>query len=453
MRFSPYRRLMLKLMASSAALPLAMPVVAAFGQDLAGRIIILSDLHSAYERTGQLLAAVEAEIAGNAAPHLIFINGDVFEAGNVVASRSQGAIDWAFVEALGKLAPTVLNIGNHEPDLATDLADVVSKAKEMGITVISNIVDARSGAGFTEPSAKLALGDLPVKVVGIATNAVGTYPAAVRETLDIPEAPQWAEENLPALLDGEGLSVVLSHAGVVADRAMLPMLADGTLLIGGHDHLLFEHEEGRTRYVHTGSWSSVYTVAEIGADQSITLKQVTVDAEAAPSPVLGELIAATLAEHMTAEELAEIGTSPAAMTLAETGRFVAKTMAAGAEGDIGFIGHTTLGTGLPAGPVSKYAFDAVVRFDGKLVVAEVDAATLAEILAVCNQDEAKTLEQRTGDFLYAAPADLPTRDSYRLVTNDWSATNQKSYFGREDLVFTPGPDIALKALVVDALKA
>lgn len=140
------------------------------------------------------------------------------------------------------------------------------------------------------------------------------------------------------------------------------------------------------------------------------------------------------------------------MTLAETGRFVAESMATAGEGDIGFIGHTTLGNGLPQGEVSKYAFDSVVRFDGKLMVADVDAKTLAEILAVVNQDEAQTLEQRTGDFLYAAPTGLPTKEVYRLVTNDWSATNQKSYFGREDLVFTPGPDVALKALVVAALK-
>ncbi|MCS6760111.1 MAG: 5'-nucleotidase C-terminal domain-containing protein [Candidatus Devosia euplotis] len=202
---------------------------------------------------------------------------------------------------------------------------------------------------------------------------------------------------------------MFSHAGVVADRAILPLLPDGTLIVGDHDHLLLTHEEGRSRYLHTGSWSNVYTVAEIAADGAIIIGQ------------------------------------------SEIGRFVAATMATGAEADVGFIGHTTLGTGLPQGDVSQYGFNAIVRFDDKLILAEVSAQVLAEILARANQDGAQTLEQRTGNFLYAAPTDLPTKDHYTIAANDWPTTNQKSYFGRKDLVFTPGPEVMLKALVIQAL--
>ena len=446
------RRLALQLLGSAAALPFIASATAALAQEAAGRIIVLSDLHSAYERTAELLATLESEVASNPVPHLILINGDVFELGNVVAVRSAGIIDWAFLEALSALAPTVLNIGNHEPDLDPDMANVIAQAQEIGITVVSNITDTRTGDLYTNTTADLTLGDLPVRVVGIATDKLNTYPKATREALTIPEPAVWATENLAGLLEGDALSVVLSHAGVVADRTILPLLADGTLLIGGHDHLTFTHDEGKTRYVHTGSWSSTYTIVAVAADKSMSVAQSRVADDAAANAELAALIRDTLAEHLTEEELAAIGTSPTAMTLGQTGRFVAESMAKAGEGDIGFIGHTTLGNGLPQGDVSKYAFDSIVRFDGKLVIAEVDAATLAEILAVVNQDDAQTLEQRTGDFLYAAPTGLPTKDVYRLVTNDWSATNQKSYFGREDLVFTPGPEVGIKALVVAALK-
>lgn len=445
------RRFALQLLGSAAALPLIASATPAMAEDAVGRIIVLSDLHSAYERTAELLATIESEISGNPVPHIILINGDVFELGNVVAVRSAGVIDWAFLEAIAALAPTVLNIGNHEPDLDTDLANVIAQAEEIGITVVSNISDTRTGELYANSSTDLTLGDLAVRVAGIATDKLNTYPKDTREALTIPEPAAWAKDHLAGFLDGDVLPVVLSHAGVVADRAILPLLPDGTLIVGGHDHLTFTHDEGKTRYVHTGSWSSTYTVVTVAADRSMNVEQASVRDDVTPNEALATLIRDTLAEHLTPDELAAIGTSPAAMTLAQTGRFVAESMAKAGEGDVGFIGHTTLGNGLPLGEVSKYAFDSVVRFDGKLMVAEVDGPTLAEILAVVNQDEAKTLEQRTGDFLYAAPTGLPTKDVYRLVTNDWSATNQKSYFGREDLVFNPGPDVGLKALVVDAL--
>lgn len=444
------RRLALQLLASSAALPLLGPAIAS-AQEAAGRIIVLSDLHSAYERTAHLLGALEAEIADNPVPHLILINGDVFELGNVVTMRSQGVIDWALLDAIAKLAPTVLNIGNHEPDIDTDLANFVARARSIGITVVSNITDTRTGDLYAETTADLTLGELPIRLLGIATASINTYPKETREALTIPEPAEWASENLAGLLADSGLNVVLSHAGVVADRTILPLLPDGSLLVGGHDHLLLSHHEGRTRYVHTGSWSSVYTVIDVGADATLSVAQVSVSEETAPNAALAALVDETLAAHLTAEELAVIGTAEAEMSLAETGRFVAQLVAEAGEGDIGFIGHTTLGNGLPAGPISKYAFDSVVRFDGKLMVAEVDAATLAEILAVVNQDEAETLDQRTGDFLYAAPNATPDKATYRLVTGDWPAMNQKAYFGREDLVFSPGPEIGIKALVIDAL--
>jgi len=449
MQINLHRRSALQLLASSVAL---LPMAAyAQGPAPAGRILILSDLHSAYERSAQLLAALEAEVAIHDVPHLIVINGDVFEIGNAVTKRSGGAMDWAFLQALARLAPTVLNLGNHEPDLVEDLSEAIARAQAAGLTVVSNIGDARTGQPFVGATAALRLGDMPVKLVGIATDAITTYPKAQRESLAIPAPVDWAAAHLGDALAGPGLNIVLSHAGVVADRAILPMLPDGTLLIGGHDHLLFTHVQGATRYVHTGSWSSTYTVADIGADGAIGLTQVPVDPAGPASADLAALIATTMAEHLTDAERATVATAPAALTLAETGRFVAAAMAQAAGADVGFIGHTTLGTGLPAGAVSLHAFNSVVRFDGKLVVAEVDAATLSEILAICNQDQAATLDQRTGDFLYAAPSELPQKATYRIVTGDWPAMNQKKYFLREDLSFAPGPEVTIKPLVVAAI--
>lgn len=445
------RRHLLQLLASTAALPLL--GAPAFAQSApAARLIVLSDLHSAYERSAQLLAAVAAEIAANPAPAAILINGDVFELGNVVANRSAGAVDWRLLEKLSRLAPTILNIGNHEPDLITDLAEVIVRARKAGVTVVSNITDTRTGALYTQPGFQLDLGSVPVALVGLATPAINTYPKPSRDLLNIPDPVEWASANLEASLPAGSLHVVLSHAGVVADRGILPLLADGSLLIGGHDHLILEHAEGATRYLHTGSWSSLFTVVDIAADRALSLRQVNVALDGPADEELASLIASTFAEHLTVEELAVVGISSRAQSLGESARFAAATLATATGADVGFIGHTTFGTGLPSGEVTRFVFDSVVRFDGKLVTTEVDHATLDQILAITNQDGDIPLAARTGDFLYASPLELADKAIYKLVTNDWSATNQKSYFGREDLAFTEvTPTLPVKGTVLKAL--
>jgi len=450
MRAEITRRSLLALLASTSILPIVPTTAFAAGQGF--QAIILSDLHSAYERMGQLLAVVEKQVAGAGAPQVILINGDIFELGNVVASRSGGEIDWAFLGALAKLAPVVVNIGNHEPDLDNDLAHFVERARGLGVTVLSNIIDKRNGKPYADAGKQIEIGGLKIKLAAFATDAIGTYPKPTREMMDIPKPVEWAKANLPALLSGDGVNIVLSHAGVVPDRDILPILPDGTLMIGGHDHLTLTHSQGETRYIHTGSWSSAIMVASFkAAGKAPELARIEIDRTGPSSAVLKDLIPAVLAKHLKDEERAVVARTAKAMTLGETARFAAQAMVARTGADIGFIGHTSFGTGLPAGDISRFDFNAGLRFEGKLMVSEVDAAALAAILARCNQDGDIPLAARTGDFLYAAPKAPEGKQRYRIVCNDWSAINQKSYFGREDITFAEVPDIKLKQLVAETL--
>ncbi|MBA4013021.1 MAG: serine/threonine protein phosphatase [Phenylobacterium sp.] len=411
----------------------------------------MSDLHSAYERTGQLLAALAAEVAAHKVPHVIAVDGDVFEHGNVAAVRSNGEIDWAFLAALPKIAPTVVNIGNHDTDLTTDLAEVVARLRGLGVTVVSNIVDARTGAPYAPAQADLPLGKRTLRVVGIATNSINTYVAASRPTLQIPVPGEWARANLAPALAGADLVMVMSHAGVAPDREILPLLPDGTLMVGGHNHLQFQHRQGASLYVHTGSWSNAYTAVPLRAAGPGDAVSVPVALDGPVAPALADLIPTVLPRSLTDDERAILGTSPAALSLGDTGRAVAAAMARAAGADAGFIGHTTLGTGLPAGPVSRYAFDAVVRFEGKLMVAEIPRARLATFLVRANQDRPMPLADRNGDFLYGEQVSVPTGDTVRIATTDWNATNQGEYFGAKDLAFREVEGLRLKTVAAKGL--
>ncbi|MGV3578040.1 metallophosphoesterase [Brevundimonas sp.] len=444
---TPSRRRVLQIVGASAV---ATGLTGMKRSEATLRVLAVSDMHSAYERTARLLAAFATEVRASPAPHVIAINGDLFEHGNVAAVRSGGVVDWAFLEALPGIAPTVFNLGNHDNDLTPDLAEVVTRLKALGIHVVSTIRDTRTGRTYAEPSTTLTLGDRALRVVGLATNALGTYPAASRPQLDIPAADDWARAHLAEALTGADLVMVMSHAGVAADRGILPLLPDGALLVGGHNHLQFQHQQGRSAYVHTGSWTRAYTVAEYRSDGSVTAVSRDIALDAPASPRLADLIAATLAAHLTEEERAVLGTSPHALSLGDTGRAVAAGFARAVGADAGFIGHTTLGTGLPAGPVSRYVFDSVVRFDGKLMVATVSRDRFDGFMARANQDRPMPLADRNGDFLYgAAPGALG--DQVRIVTTDWCANNQAEYFGTADLVFEEAPGLRVKAVAASTL--
>src|SRR5690606_5064980 len=99
-----------------------------------------------------------------------------------------------------------------------------------------------------------------------------------------------------------------------------------------------------------------------------------------------------------------------------------------------------------------YAFDACVRFDGAVAVAEVDGRRLAQILARANPGPDTPFDERTGEYLVAAaPAEIDPDRTYRLATNDWGVRNQRAYFGEVELTFAEVPGLRFKAAVRQAL--
>lgn len=421
-----------------------------------GLVVVVGDQHSAYERTAQFVGRIDRLQRENpGVPLAVLINGDSLEYGNGVARRTAGAIDFALFAALARRALTVINLGNHEPEFH-DVAETVQRLEAAGLTVISgNLRNPATGKAYARASARVRLGPHELTIVGVTTDKLSTYRVAIRPQLDLADPAVWAREHFPSLLQAAALPVVLSHSGLKADRAMFPVVPDGALFAGAHDHLRFVHRMGRTTYFHSGSWMDFLSVARLrrsGGRLQWDVEQLPLEAGEPPEPTLARLIRETLARELTPEETQRVGRTPRELGPSEAAGFATEAARIAAGADVAVIGATTFGAGLPGGDVARFAFDACVRFDGTLWTAEVDGAWLASLLRRANQGPATPFSERGGENLIAAVGAEPTPGrTFRLVTTDWVAKNARTYLGDTPPVLTERPELKLKAAVIAAL--
>jgi 5'-nucleotidase / UDP-sugar diphosphatase len=217
------------------------------------------------------------------------------------------------------------------------------------------------------------------------------------------------------------------------------------------------HREGRTVYVHSGSWNEFLTLAfwcadERGGRWEVRQQRIATDDPA--EPALAKLIRDTETKHLTAEDTAVVGRAPHALSPEEAAGFVVAAVRMAAGVDAALIGRTTFGAGLPAGEVTRAMFDACVRFDGTIHTGEVSGAELQALLAVANETTDTPFAQRRGDYLVAqGPETISPERRYRIATTDWVARNAGKYLGATKVALTEQPALRLKRIATVALNS
>ena len=343
------RRLVLRAgVAASAALTLPRAWAQPAGHDFV--LISLADLHSPYAQLPRLLAQVRAIAEKASARVLILVNGDVFERGNVVALRSSGGADFAFLHALSEIAETIVNFGNHETALFDDPRDARDAVARGRIKIIGSLIDARTGDALLPPAAVFSVRGGEAVILGVGTDQMATYRAAPRSLLFAPKPATYVEAWLPRVSSRAKAVVIASHAGVQADKEILARTPPHTLVIGAHDHLRFDanYAEQR-RLIHGGSWGNHLRVVSIrvheNAGPGFDIAELPL-ADAA-DPALAAEIAKQESAHLTAEDRAEIARLPQALDLAGAALAAAEAVRKAANADVAFLNHTTFGDGLP----------------------------------------------------------------------------------------------------------
>lgn len=420
-------------------------------------IVNMADTHSAYDAYPRLVTMAKRLRAEYDEASLVFaLNGDLFELGNAVAQRSAGEADWEFLRRLGTLAPVVVNMGNHEFDFVSP-KQFIETARHHDITVLGTIRDAESGELLAPEFTDIMVGDQRVRIVGVATNQMNTYPASVREALSIPDPTEWSRDSLPRIAAAADHTIILSHAGLPADKAILPNAPENVLFaVGGHDHLTFRQQFHGIPYMHNGFRGELVNVTEVYLEEdtpTLVYRNIETRSVEQPDQRMAALIEEMRDRHLTAEDLAPVGTVPRDMTVREAALWSVKTVRDAMGADAAFLNHTSFGSGLQEGALPKYRFDQFMRFDNDVMVATVDAETLRTIMARSNQHEIRDLAKRSGDFLYASDLEIQDGREYRIATSSWVALdfNQERYLGTT-VTFDKVEGVTTKGILTDAMQ-
>lgn len=443
------RRLALKTFAASAFVAGApMGVLAGEGQAEA-LLFTLADLHAPYARLPALLERVEQIVARERVPAAMLINGDIFERGNVVCARSQGAADWAFIEALSAQMPVVINLGNHETAVLDDMATFVARAEQAGARVISNLIDTRTDRFFAPFATRIGLGGMRVGLLGLGATNPFVYRKPVRDTLAFLDTASFVADASADVLGGVDQGVVMSHAGLGSDKAFIGALPDGTLLQGAHDHLSCEFAQGATRYFHGASWGTSLGVVRLkraggGVVSSLSFEPIRARSVAGD---LADFIDEQSEAHLLAEDREVIAQIPRDFDLHDSILLGTEALREATEADVAMIGHTTFGAPLSSGPLTRHEYAGYLRFGGPVAVADISGARLQGLLSRTNQFAARRLAERSGDYLHVAALDVDPARSYRVAVNGWTAKNQKAYLGTTDLDFQTVDGLELRGLI------
>lgn len=418
----------------------------------------MADTHSSYDTYPQILWKIkELKTDYHNSKILVLFDGDLFESGNIVSKKSNGLIDLEFLKSLGKYATVIINVGNHEFDVMNP-KDFLASAKNAGAVVIGNV--SAKDMPDLPPYTDVKLDGKTIRIIGLGVNNINTYPKALRKTISVPEPVKWMSDNYPKFSKDCDYSIILSHAGLVPDLSILKLFKDDTSVLymaGAHDHINIHQKVADTNYMHNGfkgerlNIAEIYLANENKAD--VIFKNILTKDIKGHDKDLTTLIDDVTKKNLTDADRKIIGTVKKDMSVVEAALWSVEALRNKVGADAAFLNHTSFGSGLKKGPLAKYLFDQFMRFDNKVMLAEVDAKTLQAILEKCNQHEKEDIYKRSGDFLYTGKIKPKEGKTYKIVTSSWAALdfNQEKYFGQK-IKFTQIPELTTKGIITESLK-
>lgn len=385
------------------------------------RIICINDFHAELRETeatpgcAKYVSAVRQYL--NKYPDtLVLFGGDNYK-GDPISEYSDGLPVTALMQQLGTAASVV---GNHEFDFTMDTLEKWQKAGDYQF-LAANLVDSVSGKApsFVKPYCIAEKSGLKIAVIGLATKEnldTSTHPSDIRH-LEITDGLEAVKHWFTYLQDGNDPSgipdavIALTHFGlkydpdgeVIGDE-MLALCRSGIPIHGAfaaHWHQFMALEISGVPVAQGGSRGQGFAVLTLSFDDDRSLASVKPSyvniVPEIPALVADEQIQGVYEEsYQTAmQELGEVlGTAPQALTHrdpqtneapyegTELSELALRSMMNYTDQTIALFYSGWIGSGLRAGPITKYDLCQLLRFNGGVVTMKVSGAILLKNLSI-----------------------------------------------------------------------
>lgn len=405
-------------------------------------LFYLADTHAHYGAYARILTIIDKVLNDNpGSAILVVINGDIFEVGDIIGKRSAGAGDWVFLSHLRKRVPILINVGNHEFDFQSP-KDWLFKARSLDLATISNLQLRVTEGRLMDASFEFQDRFFP----GFATPALQTYVPAVRDQLVIPN-PADSFHSYRQTWDLPSSKILpLSHAGISHDREILDLMDGQFILAGSHNHQKFQYNfPDKSSYFQQGFRGESVCLIRLPCPESqlpAGFETIQIEEAIPMDRHFANELKSLQRDFLERDDLQTIGRLPGALAFDNAVQWAVDTIACRTDADFALVNHTSFGSGLPGGDVSRYAFSTFVRFENQLVEAECRGDQIKKFIALIESKDSIPLSERSGSVLFGSIGNREIEDHglYRFVTSDWVALeqNQESYLGlKEPIKFRP----------------
>jgi 5'-nucleotidase len=315
------------------------------------------------------------------------------------------------IEAWNAVGLDIAIFGNHEFDFGP--AVLIERMRESAFAwLATNVLDRDTGRPFGGAARWLRreLDGVRMGLVGLTTLDTAVMSSAGPDVIFRP--PEREAEAAFAEMGPVDLRVAVTHLELREDRALAARVPLDVIL-GGHDHEPLVEEEGPALILKAGAdaVNVGQVIVQVGCGAGPIARRhalLPVDERIAPAPEVAA-IAARYAAQADRELDVPLTRTPVALDGREgvvrarenpLGRFIAEAMRERLGADVGLLnGGAIRGNRLiPAGPLTRRDFRALLPFENTLVLLEVTGAALAQAL----ERSVAALPRPAGHFLHTA---------------------------------------------------